>query len=208
MAQLSRMTSRSSERRSSSSDWVESTIAALCLRQVLSASTTYRRMLGFFKNTQASSMKKALKTVRNLLVADHRVGAMQDIKEQRLQKFRVLAHLLEVEALETRETRWCLPALSKRNPNWPPRVHLRETARTTRAASVFAEHTQGAQRRVDGVQIFDLLIQFAFVPQDPVQLARSLAEDLDEQGQEIEVLLRGRKRERVDREILRTRSRR
>ena len=46
----------------SSSDWVDKTIAALCFRQVLSASTTYRCIAGFFKNTQASSMKKALKT--------------------------------------------------------------------------------------------------------------------------------------------------
>src|ERR1700681_4578527 len=77
------ITSRMSERLSSSRDWVDSTIAALCFRQVLRASTTYRWMLGFFKNTHASSM--------------------QNVEKQRFQKFRVLAHALEVEALKAGE---------------------------------------------------------------------------------------------------------
>jgi len=39
---------------------VESTRAAFCFPQVLRPSTMYDRMLAFFKNIQASSMKKAL----------------------------------------------------------------------------------------------------------------------------------------------------
>ena len=62
VAQVSIMTSTMPDFRSSSSDCVESTIAALCFRQVLRASTTYRWMLGFLRNTHASSMKNALKT--------------------------------------------------------------------------------------------------------------------------------------------------
>ena len=92
-----------SERSSSSSDWVERIMAALCFRQVLSASTTYRWMLGFFRNTQASSMKKALKTEEICRSRDDGVRAMQDVEEQRFEKFRVLAHLLEVETLEAGE---------------------------------------------------------------------------------------------------------
>src|SRR5260370_18839744 len=39
----------------------------------------------------------------NLAVGDDGIDAMQDIEEQRFQKLRVLAHALEVEALEPGE---------------------------------------------------------------------------------------------------------
>src|SRR6202040_2712404 len=41
--------------------------------------------------------------VRNLVVADNRARAVQDIEEQRLQNIRVSAHLLEIEALKSRK---------------------------------------------------------------------------------------------------------
>ena len=39
----------------------------------------------------------------NLAVGDDGIGAMQDVEEQRFKKLRVLAHALEVEALEAGE---------------------------------------------------------------------------------------------------------
>ena len=48
-------------------------------------------------------MKNALKYGSDLPVGDDFIGAMQDVEQQRLQKFGVLAHALEVEALEARE---------------------------------------------------------------------------------------------------------
>src|SRR5260370_1065971 len=39
----------------------------------------------------------------NLTVGDDAIGTMQDVEEQRFQKLRVLAHALEIEALEAGE---------------------------------------------------------------------------------------------------------
>ena len=70
--------------------------------------------------------------------------------------------------------------------SWPERV---------------GQHAQRAQRRVHGIQVFDLVEEIAL--RGWVELARPLAldQDFQEESEEIEILLRRWQRERIDLEI-------
>src|SRR5260370_18745545 len=63
------------------------------------------------------------------------------------------------------------------------------------------QNPECAQRGIDGIEIFNLLVQLAVGC--GIEFVRSLAlrQNLDEQCQKIEVLLGGRKRERIDLEV-------
>src|SRR5258708_40327567 len=80
---------------------------------------------------------------------------MQDVEEQRFQEFRVLAHALEVEALETRERDRVLGIVEEES-------ELATTGPFGEAAPYgvperVLQHCYGAQRRVDRIPVFDLL---------------------------------------------------
>ena len=92
-------------------------------------------------------------------------------------------------------------ALSKRNPNWPPRVHFaRRPARSW--PERIRQHAQRAQRRVHRIQIFDLVIEFALGGRVEFAWPLALNQDFQEEREEIEILLGGRQRKRIDFEIL------
>src|SRR5208283_4912735 len=65
---------------------------------------------------------------RNLTVGDDGIGAVQNVEEQRFQEFRVLAHALEIEALEAGERNRVLGVVEKK-PELPPASPLRQATR-------------------------------------------------------------------------------
>src|ERR1700732_3260612 len=64
------------------------------------------------------------------------------------------------------------------------------------------QHAQRAQRGVNRVQVFDLVIEIALDGGVEFTHPCSLNQDFQEEGKEIEIVLCGRKRKRVDLEVL------
>src|SRR5271163_742535 len=115
---------------------------------------------------------------------------MQDVEEQRFQKFRVLAHALEVEALKAGERNGVLGVVEEES-ELAASGPFGEAARNVVAERV-RQHAQSAQRRVNRIQIFDLVEEVAFGGR--VELARPLPmnQHLQEESEEIEIFLRWR----------------
>ena len=136
----------------------------------------------------------------NLPVRDDGVGAMQDVEEQRFQKFRVLAHALEVEALKAGERNRVFGVVEEES-ELAAAGPFGEAARNVVPQGV-RQHAQRAQRRVHRIQVFDLVEEIAFGGR--VEFARPLPlnQDFQEESEEIEIFLRRRQRERVDLETL------
>ena len=63
------------------------------------------------------------------------------------------------------------------------------------------QHSERAQRGLDRVEIFDLLVEIAFCGRIKLGRPPALDQHLQENSEEIEVFLRGRKREGIDFEI-------
>src|SRR5229473_5841258 len=125
---------------------------------------------------------------------------MQDVEEQRLQQFRVLAHALEVETLEARERNSVFGVIEEKS-ELAAASPLRESARNVVPERV-RQHAQRAERRVDRIEVFDLVKEFTLGGR--VELAGSLPLDqhLEKQREKIEIFLRRGQRKRVDLEIL------
>src|SRR5260370_12184258 len=136
----------------------------------------------------------------NLAVGNDGIGAMQDVEEQRLQKLRVLAHALEVEALEAGERSRVL-CVGEEKSELAATGPFGEAARNVMPERV-CQHAQRAERRVHRIQVFDLVEEFAFC--GGVEFAGPLPLDqhFQEQREEIEILLRRWQRKRIDLEIL------
>src|ERR1700693_4493533 len=64
------------------------------------------------------------------------------------------------------------------------------------------EHAQGAKRRINRIQIFNLLIEIAFNGCVECSDPRTLDQNLDKQCEEIEIFFRRDERKRVDSEVL------
>src|SRR5882762_6736236 len=126
---------------------------------------------------------------------------MQDVEEQWFQKFRVLAHALEVEALKARERNRVLDVVEEES-ELATSGPFGKTARNVVPQSV-RQHAQRAQRRVHRIQVFDLVEEVALSGR--VEFARSLPLDqhFQKESEEIEILLCRWQRKRVDFEILR-----
>ncbi len=65
------------------------------------------------------------------------------------------------------------------------------------------EDSQSSQGRVNGVKIFNLLVEVSLFGGVQFDRRCALKQDLNEQSQEIEVLLRGWERERIDSNVRR-----
>src|ERR1700676_4702764 len=122
----------------------------------------------------------------NLPVYDYGVGAMQDVEEQRFQKFRVLAHALEVEALETRERNRVLGIVEEES-ELPASCPFGEAAGNVVAESI-RQHAKRAKRRVHRIQIFDLVVKIAFGGRVKIARLLPLDQDFQEEGEEIKIL--------------------
>src|SRR6202050_1861094 len=136
----------------------------------------------------------------NLPVRDDRIGAVQDVEEQRFQKFRILTHALKVEGLKAGKRNRVFGVVEQES-ELAAASPFGEAAGEVMAQGI-REHTQGAQRRIHCIQIFDLLEEVALACR--VELARpgSLHQNPHEQGKEIEIFLGRRQRKRIDLEIL------
>src|SRR5271156_2284146 len=80
---------------------------------------------------------------------------MQNVEQQRFQKFRVLAHALEVKALKARERNRVLGVV-KEESELASASPLRKAARKVMPERI-CENTERAQRRVHRVEVFDLV---------------------------------------------------
>src|SRR5450432_1411290 len=101
--------------------------------------------------------KERFEDGRNRPIRDDRIGAMQDVEEQRLEEFRVLAHALKVETLKARERNRVLRIIEE-EAELPAAGPFRETAGKIMPERI-RENTERAQRGVDGIQVFDLMIE-------------------------------------------------
>ena len=125
---------------------------------------------------------------------------MQDVEEQRFQEFRVLAHALEVEALKARKRNRVLGVVEEK-AELAAASPFGEAARNIVPERV-RQHAQRAQRRVDGVQVLDLVEEVALGGRIDLGSSLPLDQDFQEQSEKIEIPLRGRERKRIDLKIL------
>src|SRR5271163_193254 len=112
---------------------------------------------------------------------------MQDVEEQRFQKFRVLAHALEVEALKAGERDGVLGVVEEES-ELAASGPFGEAACNVVPEGV-RQHAQRAQRRVHRIEVFDLVEKFALG--GGVEFARPLPlnQHLQEESEEIEIFL-------------------
>src|ERR1700733_11564941 len=139
--------------------------------------------------------KESLEQRGDLASPDHGVRAVQDVEQQRFEKFGVLAHFLEVKALKARKGNVVFRVI-KKEPELPSTGPFREPSCEVMAQRI-GEHAQRAQFGIHGVKVLDLMVEVPL--RCPVDLA--LHEDLQKQRQEIEILLGGIERERIDLEV-------
>ena len=95
----------------------------------------------------------------DLAVADDGIGAMQDVEQERLKKLRVPAHALEVEALKARKRNGVFGVVEQESELSAPGP-FGEPARKIVAERI-GQHAERAQRGIDRVEIFDLVIEIA-----------------------------------------------
>ena len=123
---------------------------------------------------------------------------MQDVEEQWFEKFRIPAHLLEVEALEARKGNGVLRIVEEKSelsPAQPPGESVRQIPRQS-----VRQNIEGTKRRLERVEIFDLFVN------RPIGLRIELGGDaaekhFDEKGQEIEIGLGRRETKGIDGEF-------
>src|SRR5260370_29333246 len=132
-------------------------------------------------------------------VGDNGIGAVQDVEKQRLQKLRVLANLLEVEALEAgkRNRVFCVV---KKKAELSTASPFCESIREVMPQSV-REDSQGPKSRVHFVKIFDLVVKVPFDCGVEIHLTGALQENFQKERQKVEVLLCRWQREWIDLEI-------
>src|SRR5216683_510231 len=126
---------------------------------------------------------------------------MQDVQEQGFEKLGILTHLLEVETLEPGERNrvfWVV----KEEPELASLRPLREPVGEPMPERV-GEDSESSQGLVNGVKILNLLVEVSLLGGVQFDRRCALKQHLYKQSQEIEVLLRGRERERVDSEVRR-----
>src|SRR5258708_6762485 len=96
-------TSRMSERLSSSRDCVERINGGVMFAPRFEGFDDVSLNVGVLQKYPGFIDEERFENRANLAVGEDGIGAMQDVEEQRFQKLRVLAHALEVEALEAGE---------------------------------------------------------------------------------------------------------
>src|SRR6202167_2827 len=132
----------------------------------------------------------------NLPIGDERVRAVQDVEEQRFQKFRILTHALKVEGLEAGKRNGVFGVVEQESELAAASPFGEATGEVM--AQGIGEHTQGAQRRVHGIQILDLLEEVALGCWLELAAPGSLHQNPHEQGKEIQIFLGRRQRKRID----------
>ena len=143
--------------------------------------------------------EECLEHVGELPVRDDLVGPVQDVKEQRFHNLRVLAHALEVEALEPGKSQGVLGVVEE-EPELPAFGPLLEAGGKA-AFQGIGERAEGPEVGVNLEQVLDLVVEVLFLlcrePGFPVRLRQHL----DEEAEKIQVRLRRGKRKGIDLEI-------
>ena len=144
--------------------------------------------------------EKCLEGGRDVAIGNHIVGAMQDVEQERFEQLRIAAHLLEVETLEAGKGDGVLGIVEEKSELSAAHPFGEGVGERTRQG--IPEHVEGAQRRIERVEIFDLFVQLAVCRR--IERAEVVAEkNLEKEREKVEVRLRRRETERVDGEIRR-----
>src|SRR5271163_1047986 len=110
---------------------------------------------------------------------------MQNVEQQWLQEFRVLAHALEVEALKARERDRVLGVVEEES-ELAASGPFGEAARNVVTERV-RQHAQRAQRRVHRIQVFDLVEEVALGGRVELTRPLSVNQHFQEEREKIEV---------------------
>src|ERR1700674_5586722 len=143
--------------------------------------------------------EKCLEYGTALPVTNDGVRPMQDVEQERFENFGVLAHFLEVETLETRKGNRVFRIVEEESELAAARP-LREPVRNPMSQRV-CQNSKRSEGWVNRIQILDLLVEIPFLAGFQVGWRRALQQNLHKQGKKIEILLRRRKRERIDPEV-------
>src|SRR5579862_9945332 len=97
---------------------------------------------------------------------------MQDVKQKRFEKFRVLAHFLKVETLETGKGNRVFRIVEEESElaaACPPREPVRNPM-----SQRVCQHSKRSERWVNRIQILDLLVEIPFLAGFQVDWRRAL----------------------------------
>ena len=120
--------------------------------------------------------EECLEHVGDLPVRDDLVGPVKDVKEQRFQYLRVLAHPLEVEALEPGKSNRVLGVVEEK-AELPAFGPFREAGGEAMPEGI-REDAEGSEVRRQSIEVLDLVVEVALrrrdrVPRSSLQQAPS-----------------------------------
>src|SRR5580658_7016442 len=145
--------------------------------------------------------EKRLEYGADLPVTNDGVRAMQDVEQERFEKFWVLAHFLKVETLETGKGNRVVRIVEEES-ELAAACPLREPVRNPMSQRV-CQNAKRSELWINRIQILDLLVEISFLAGFQVDCRGALQQNLHKQGKKVEILLRRRKRERIDPEVRR-----
>src|ERR1700689_806208 len=131
--------------------------------------------------------EKRLEHGTDLPVANDGVRSMQDVEQERFEKFGVLAHFLEVETLETRKGNRVLRIVEKESElaaACPPREPVGNPM-----SQRVCQNTKRSELWVNRIQILNLLVKIPFLAGFQFDWRRALQKDLHKQSEKVEILL-------------------
>src|SRR6516225_3583489 len=123
--------------------------------------------------------EESLERRADLTVRDDGIRAVQNVKEQRFQKLGILAHSLEVETLESGK-RNGVHRVVKEETELARLRPLRESRRKAVPKRI-SQNAQSSEERVNGVEVFDLLVKVSLFEWIQFERNRALQQNLDEQ---------------------------
>src|SRR5271156_5161469 len=143
--------------------------------------------------------EKCLEYGTDLPVANDGVRPMQDVEQERVENFRVLAHFLEVETREPRKG-IRVSRIVEEKPELAAACPLREPIGNPMSQRV-CQNSKRSELWVNRIQILDLLVEIPFFAGFQVDWRRALQQNFHKQSEKVEILLRRRKGERIDPEV-------
>src|SRR5580658_7962433 len=105
--------------------------------------------------------EKSLEYGTDLPIANDGVRAMQNVEQERFENFGVLAHFLEVEALEAREGNRVFRIVEEES-ELAAACPLREPVRNPMSQRV-CQHSKRSELWINRIQILDLLVEIPFL---------------------------------------------
>src|SRR5580658_6660367 len=143
--------------------------------------------------------EKRLEYGTDLPVANDGVRTMQNVEQEWFKNFGVLAHFLEVETLEARKGNRVFRIVEEES-ELAAACPLREPVRNSMSQRV-CQNSKRSELWVNRIEILNLLVEIPFLARFQVDWRRALQQNLHKQGKKVEILLRRRKRERINPEV-------